>query len=139
MPVLPTFILAYAQQTDLSDSGMKVVLISLAALAVAGVLALIAMAVARTRVPRWSQGVMAAAVVWAMILVASVIQTMLAQMHWSGETDILLKSGYYDPAQAPPAPGYPVVLWGILAVAYVLGLLAMVMLWQKDDRCNPDA
>lgn len=124
--------LAYAQQTDLSGSDVKVTVLCLAALGVVAILSLIVIAVARARIPRRSQGVVVAAVIWSLIAAASIIQPMLAHMHWSSEQDLLLKTGYYEPTQAAPAPAYPSALWLALAVAYALALLAMLMVPKKN-------
>jgi hypothetical protein len=120
-------ILAYAQKVDLSGSDWKFVVLCLAAVTGAAVLSLAAVAVVRSRRPGWLHAALMASFVWGVLAAGSVIAWLVQQSHWASEQALLLKTGYYDPAEATPAPEPPWPLWIAIALAYVVAIGWLVL------------
>ena len=121
-----TCVLASAEQTGFSDSGWFVILIGLGVFGAAAVLTVIPIVLARRRRSRRAEAITVAAVFWGLVAAASILHFWLAELRWSNEYLLLVKTGYYDPANTSGAPAWPWPLWGVLAAAYgVLVILAL--------------
>ena len=130
-----TFFLASAEQTDLSGSGWFVILIGVFVIVAVAAMTVIPIAVARRRLHRRAEAVTVTAVFWGLLAAASIIHFWLAELRWSQEYLLLIKTGYYDPGDASGAPHWPWVLWGVLAVAY--GVLFGLAISRKRPLSPP--
>lgn len=126
---------AYAQPTDLSDSNLSFILIALGLIILAALLAILPIALAHARYHRHARAILMFALLWAFLTAGSSILTASAQLKWSKEQLLLLKTGYLDPADTTGAPGRPWPLWIILAIVY-LALLLFAL--SQDHRPAPD-
>jgi hypothetical protein len=112
------------EKDDLTGSTWIIILIGAVILAVTAVLVVIPMAVANRRRNPSREAVMAAAVLWGLATAWSALSIATAQFKWGHERELLVRSGYYDPATQGDGPGKPWIWWGILAGAYP-GLLLL--------------
>ena len=124
--------LSYADPTDNSGSGLVVVLLCLAVTVAAAGLALLPIGLARTRRHLQSEAIVGFAILWALALAGSVVIASMADMKWSKERDMRIKSGYYDPRDNTDAPAKPWAFWGGLGVVYT-GLVGWSMAQQNAE------
>ncbi len=110
--------LAYADASDPSQSNLLLVLLGIGVILVTCVLAFVPVGMAWSRRHRRSDVVVAAAVLWGLVTVGSIVSTMAAQMQWSREHVLRMKTGYFDPDDRTGAPMRPWVLWAGLGTAY---------------------
>jgi hypothetical protein len=128
-----TFLLASAEQTDLSGSGWFVILMGLAVLAAAAALTVIPIAAARGRLHPRAEAITVAAIFWGFLAAASAIRFGLAKLQWSKDFTLMVKTGYYDPANTSAAPPWPWLQWGLLAAAYCV----LVAVARSHKRIGP--
>ncbi|HWE02970.1 MAG TPA: hypothetical protein VG326_11235 [Tepidisphaeraceae bacterium] len=117
-------LLSYAEGPDPEDSSLRVVVIALAIIGVIGLLAAIPAAVARRRLHRHREGIVAALLLWAVLSAGSAIFAVNAQTTYAREYNRRIMSGYFDPRDTADAPELPWALWIALMAAY-----AGVMVW----------
>jgi hypothetical protein len=110
--------LASAERTSLSAEQWAMIFIGLLVVGAVAVLTLVPIGLARRRRPGRTEAITVAALFWGLASVWSVIQFLLAKIQWSQEYILLIKTGYYDPADTTGAPAWPWRLWGALAVAF---------------------
>ncbi|MFI5378550.1 MAG: hypothetical protein ACHRHE_04580 [Tepidisphaerales bacterium] len=115
--------LAYADANDPSQSNLVLVLLGIGVILVASVLAVVPVVVAWSRRHKRSDVVVPLAVLWGLVVAGSVISTLAAEMQWSREQVLRMKTGYYDSEDRTGAPTRPWGLWAGLGAAYG-GLLA---------------
>src|SRR5512146_9051 len=119
----PIFVLASAEGTDLSGSEWGIVMIALAVIVVAAALAMLPIGIARYRRHTQHSAIAAMAVLWALVVAGTVLQTVSAELKWSREYVLMLKTGYYDPRDTSGAPEWPWRIWIALAVGF--GILVL--------------
>ena len=98
-------------------------------IAVAAILAVIPWRLSRGHHPERSSPVTALTLLWAVVSVAVTAIAALRQMQWQAEYQRLLYSNYYDPRNAArdrPQLAWFFLAWGVLALAYVVLILAAV-------------
>ena len=110
--------LANAQTPDLSGSTWRILLLSIAVIAVVTGLALVPMVLARRRAHRWTEALTLGTVAWGLLTAGSIVWIAFAQFNWSQEQMRLIKTGYYDSRNTADAPVWPWALWAVLAVTY---------------------
>jgi hypothetical protein len=113
-------LLASAEHTDLTGPQWSMILIGLLVLAVVAALALVPIGAARRRRPGRAEAIVVGALFWALLSAGSIIKFVLAKVEWSQEYVLLIKTGYYDPADTSGAPAWPWGLWGGLALAFAV-------------------
>jgi len=121
-----TCLLAYAETTDTSNSGVIVGLVGLLVIGVVAALTLIPIASARYRRLRHRGAIPTLALLWGLISAGSIIYIIAAEFRWHKEWLVLVQSGYYDPRNTSGAPAWPWPLWIVLALAYA-GLLTFCL------------
>jgi hypothetical protein len=129
--------LASAEAADPSASQLVVILISLGAMAGAGLLTLLPMALARRRRHPRPESIVAAAVLWGLLAAGSVLYITIARMQWSKEWLLLVKTGYYDPQDRSGEPALPWLLWALLAIAYAVLLIHAARNSSTNSSTNP--
>jgi hypothetical protein len=115
--------LAYADASDPSQSNLLLVLLGIGVIVVVCALAFAPLGIAWSRRHKRSDVVVALAVLWALVAIGSIVSTMSAEMQWSAEQVLRMKTGYFDPQDRTGAPTRPWRLWAGLGIAYG-GLLA---------------
>jgi hypothetical protein len=110
--------LASAEATDLSGSELVKVVVCIGVVLCTCVLVVVPAGIARYKRHRRADAILTVALLWGLLIAASVIQTALAQLDWSKEWLLLVKTGYYDPMDTSGAPVWPWGMWGVLAAAY---------------------
>jgi hypothetical protein len=114
---MPTPLLAYAEQTDLSGSDWVVVLVYAGTLVLVLGLTLAPIFVAAGRRHPSARSIMAGAILWGLAAAFAGISSAGAELKWSKERLLLVESGYYDPQAKNDAPPLPWRLFGGLALA----------------------
>ena len=110
--------LAYADTSDPSQGNFLLILTCAGAAIAVFVLAGVAVVISKKGSEQRGDAILVAAVFWGIVSFGSIIYAAVTQMKWSQEQTLELQSGYGDPTKTPP--GWPWVLWGILAGVYVL-------------------
>jgi hypothetical protein len=115
-----SFILAYADAPDESNSTIWIVVVSTGLVLLCAGLAMVPACVAWARRHRRAEAIVPLALVWGLGAAISAIATFISQYHWSKDRMTLIESGYYDPQDASGAPAMPWMIWIALAVMYAL-------------------
>lgn len=121
--------LAYGEKGDQSGADWVLILVGVLIFAVVGVLAAVPIGVAgRRATPGRRELVLAGGILWGIVTVYSALTTASAQFKWAHERDLLVLSGYYDPATRNDAPAKPWGWWAGLAACYPV---LLVLAWAK--------
>jgi hypothetical protein len=112
------FPLAYADNFDASNSNFTFVLMCGAAVAGIGLLTGLVILLGRRSAHPHSPQIDAAAILWGIITLGSIIYAASAQLAWAKQHYQDFASGYGDPRDA--APAYPWGLWCALAAIYLV-------------------
>jgi len=112
------YCLASAEGTDLSGSDWLIPLIAIGVIVFTGALAFIPIAISRYRLLDQVRGIIAATILWGIVVAGSVIWIASAGLKWSKERRLLVNTGYYDPQDNSSAPAWPWRLWLALVVVY---------------------
>ena len=116
--------LAYGEKADQSGADWVLILVGAFMFAVVAALAAIPVGLAARRAkPSRRELVLAASILWGVITAGSALYSVSAQFKWAHERDLLIQSGYYDPATKKDAPSKPWGWWGVLAAAYPVLLM----------------
>jgi hypothetical protein len=110
--------LGYAEATDTSDPALRGVVICAALVALIGCMAVFPVWLAWWRGHRGWEAIRGVVIVWGLLAAVSVVQVTAAEMKWSREWMIRVRSGYYDPTDDQDRPGMPWGLWGGLGAGY---------------------
>lgn len=113
-------LLLNAEPGDSTISSLTLIIIGVGIVAAVFALAFVPVAIAWSRRSRHSDPIVLAAVVWGVLLAASVISTTMAQMKWTREKSLRIESGYYDPNDTADEPRLPWVSWAGLTALYLL-------------------
>ncbi len=124
--------LAYAEGGDSSVLNLRIVLVSLGVIAGTVILALIPICIAWSRRHRRSDVILAAAVVWGVLAGAIVLRWAVAEIQWSREWTMRIKSGYFDPNDQSDAPLRPWKLWTGLGLGY-----GALVIWSLIGKKRP--
>jgi hypothetical protein len=121
-------ILASANSNSLPDTNI-LILLYCGIVAGAGLLAIIPIAISRSRMLRSAEAIMTGAILWGIITAISLTVTALAEFQWSKERLIRLNSGYIGSDVDNDAPQRPWNFWAILA-----GIYCIIFLWSLISR-----
>jgi hypothetical protein len=119
--------LASANSNSLPDTNI-LILLYCAIVGGAALLAIIPIAISRSRRLASAEPIMAAAIIWAIVSALSLTLTVLAEFKWSREKMILLSTGIGSDVEND-APQRPWNFWAILAGAYCI-----ILLWSLIPR-----
>jgi hypothetical protein len=122
-------LLAYADNSDPTNSNFICVLICVAGTVVVGLLVAVLVVMARRRQHPYSQHIHTAAIFWGMIALGTIAYATATQLAWQKQYTQDLMSGYGNPREV--GPGLPWVLWCALAAVYA-ALLGWTMLRKND-------
>jgi hypothetical protein len=115
--------LCYADRGESGEANLQFALLCVGAIVLVSALAIAPVILARRRRHRRGETVMGFTILWALVLVGSLLVTATARTKWTREQTLRIQSGYYDPQDQTDAPRYPWGLWAGLALAYA-GVLA---------------
>jgi hypothetical protein len=121
--------LSVAENTRGSDTSLLVPLICIGSIALIAVLAFIPLLVGSLRRHKNGEALLAMTVLWAIVAIGIVVNTIIEQNRWSSERQIRVNSGYYDPNDNSQAPLWPVKSGGGLGVGYVA-----LLIWASTAR-----
>jgi hypothetical protein len=128
-------ILAYADNTDNSQSNLAMMLLCAAEVVVTGVMVFVVLVLANSRRHRRAEVIVTLAILWGLITIGSLAYTTVSKFKWTQEYNIRLMSGYLDPndpSQVSDQPQIPWVTWSCLAAGYIL-----LIVWAMSQK-NPE-
>jgi hypothetical protein len=110
--------LARAESVDQTVNNLSTILTCGFIVLVAGAIAFIPVLIAWSRRHRYSEGIVAVAMLWGLCTVLSVASTTLASTKYEHEHELQIESGYYDPTDVSDAPTKPWLTWAALGAGY---------------------
>ncbi|MCL2648160.1 MAG: hypothetical protein FWD61_14300 [Phycisphaerales bacterium] len=97
----------------MSMGDWQFVLICTGVIVVVAAMVFVPVRMARIRQSRWTEAILAGAMLWGVLMAGSVIYSYMTELRWEKEQAVQIASGYFEPGDASRKLGKPGWPWGV--------------------------